>query len=200
MICLTRLQSACAPNWRATKCSSCFPLFSTLLTLLYNRRSVVDVVININMQYYESFYQSRTSSFSSNSTPEKPQLSFGIDVILSPTFGMKRPSPSSTRSNSPIQPYPLEPLSLAAQLMAVSNTSNSAIERIQQPPKATTNSRARTVFTEEQLDELENAFGRNQYVIGDERIQLADRLCLGVKQVKIWFQNRRIKHRRRKTH
>ena len=155
------------------------------------------------MQYYEPIYHSRTSSSSSSSTPEKPRLSFGIDVILSPTFGMKRQSPCSTRSNSPVQHYPLEPLSLAAQLMAVSTMGSTTIEQqTQQPPKTvtSTNSRARTVFTEEQLDELENAFARNQYVIGDERIQLAERLGLGVKQVKIWFQNRRIKHRRRKTH
>ena len=87
--------------------------------------------------------------------------------------------------------------------MAVSTMGSTTIEQqTQQPPKTvtSTNSRARTVFTEEQLDELENAFARNQYVIGDERIQLAERLGLGVKQVKIWFQNRRIKHRRRKTH
>ena len=47
MICLTRLQSTCAPNWRATKCSSCFPaILRPPLTVLYNRRSSKVEVIN----------------------------------------------------------------------------------------------------------------------------------------------------------
>ena len=142
--------------------------------------------------YFSGLEQaSRTSS--SNSTPEKPRLSFGIEAILSPDFGMKKrfSSISSSRSNSPDI---LEPMSLAAQLIAATMPVNQPVKST----KSSSNSRARTIFTEEQLDELESAFERNQYVIGDERVYLAERLGLEVKQVKIWFQNRRIKHRRRK--
>ena len=65
-------------------------------------------------------------------------------------------------------------------------------------PKTTAKNvnRARTIFSDEQLDELERTFAANQYLIGEERVRLAAKLDLNVKQVKIWFQNRRIKHRR----
>ena len=62
--------------------------------------------------------------------------------------------------------------------------------------RRSTANRARTIFSDEQLERLELKFNENQYLIGPERIQLATELGLNVKQVKIWFQNRRIKHRR----
>ena len=55
--------------------------------------------------------------------------------------------------------------------------------------------RVRTIFTNEQLDELELRFERQQYMVGAERQALAGVLNLTEAQVKVWFQNRRIKHR-----
>ena len=62
-----------------------------------------------------------------------------------------------------------------------------------------TRSRRRTSFTEFQLQHLEEAFAHSKYLIGQERVELAKKLGLDAKQVKIWFQNRRIKHRRQKN-
>lgn len=56
--------------------------------------------------------------------------------------------------------------------------------------------RSRTVFSMSQLDELEKIFRQQQYVVGSERTELAFRLRLTEAQVKVWFQNRRIKHRK----
>jgi hypothetical protein len=56
--------------------------------------------------------------------------------------------------------------------------------------------RMRTIFTQEQLDKLEVEFLRQQYMVGSERSYLANKLNLTEAQVKIWFQNRRIKHRK----
>ncbi|XP_028315738.1 empty spiracles homeobox 3 [Gouania willdenowi] len=58
--------------------------------------------------------------------------------------------------------------------------------------------RIRTAFSPCQLLRLERAFEKNHYVVGAERKQLASTLCLTETQVKVWFQNRRTKHKRQK--
>uniref|UniRef100_A0A1A8L0S3 Notochord homeobox n=2 Tax=Nothobranchius pienaari TaxID=704102 RepID=A0A1A8L0S3_9TELE len=56
--------------------------------------------------------------------------------------------------------------------------------------------RMRTSFTSEQLARLEKEFARQQYMVGSERFLLASALQLTEAQVKVWFQNRRIKWRK----
>ncbi|CAI4231904.1 unnamed protein product [Auanema sp. JU1783] len=57
--------------------------------------------------------------------------------------------------------------------------------------------RPRTTFTDEQLATLEDAFRTNGYLTGASRSQLAEKLGLSDTQVKVWFQNRRTKDRRK---
>lgn len=56
--------------------------------------------------------------------------------------------------------------------------------------------RARTIFTTDQLERMEREFHKQQYVVGHERMYLANALNLTEAQVKVWFQNRRIKWRK----
>ncbi|NXI44404.1 NOT2 protein, partial [Galbula dea] len=56
--------------------------------------------------------------------------------------------------------------------------------------------RVRTIFTSDQLARLEKEFARQQYMVGTERYLLASSLHLTEEQVKVWFQNRRIKWRK----
>ncbi|NWV64645.1 NOT2 protein, partial [Malurus elegans] len=56
--------------------------------------------------------------------------------------------------------------------------------------------RVRTIFSSEQLARLEQEFARQQYLVGQERCLLASSLHLTEEQVKVWFQNRRIKWRK----
>ncbi|XP_060751447.1 ventrally expressed dharma/bozozok antagonist [Tachysurus vachellii] len=59
-----------------------------------------------------------------------------------------------------------------------------------------TGRRARTAFTAEQIESLERAFKRNAYLGAQDKAELCKRLNLSDKQIRNWFQNRRMKLKR----
>ncbi|XP_017479790.1 PREDICTED: homeobox protein abdominal-A homolog [Rhagoletis zephyria] len=63
-------------------------------------------------------------------------------------------------------------------------------------PSSQNDQRLRAVFNREQIAALEEAFRRNNFLPKERRCELARRIGLEEKQVKDWFQNRRVKAKR----
>ncbi|XP_037122091.1 ventrally expressed dharma/bozozok antagonist [Syngnathus acus] len=81
---------------------------------------------------------------------------------------------------------------------AEEETSGYESERSLSPPPPTPPSgrRPRTAFTAEQIGSLERAFKRNAYLGTQDKAQLCSKLNLSDKQIRNWFQNRRMKLKR----
>ncbi|XP_057599361.1 homeobox protein notochord [Hippopotamus amphibius kiboko] len=56
--------------------------------------------------------------------------------------------------------------------------------------------RVRTMFNLEQLEKLEKVFAKQHNLVGKKRAQLAAQLNLTENQVRVWFQNRRVKYQK----
>nr|XP_018903974.1 PREDICTED: homeobox protein Nkx-6.1-like isoform X2 [Bemisia tabaci] len=113
-------------------------------------------------------------------SPPMPRKSFTIDAIL----GLRPNKQAQIGANA------------ALDFSATSNCKRAFERSGSIKIKGGKSKRVRTIFTPEQLERLEAEFERQQYMVGPERLYLAHALQLTEAQVKVWFQNRRIKWRK----
>ncbi len=138
---------------------------------------------------YRTIY---ATSASAPMSPRKSELTHGVDTILSKFSTPNVSPPPLLPTLSVAMPKQVIPPSMSMRPFLQSYPPNTTLSALVLPKSK----RNRTVFTAVQLERLECCFSKCNYLVGTERSKLANELRLNETQVKVWFQNRRIKHRK----
>ncbi|KAJ8336350.1 hypothetical protein SKAU_G00396930 [Synaphobranchus kaupii] len=127
--------------------------------------------------------------------PPSSPVSPAQNTSNGPGHSSTKPGPPSTGTRKQIFPWMKE----SRQNTKQKNNTTCSVESCAgdtSPTGSVASKRARTAYTSAQLVELEKEFHFNRYLCRPRRVEMANLLNLTERQIKIWFQNRRMKYKK----